>query len=1097
MAEFESNPVPFEVLGDETDTQRIGLELAVYAFDDPTFALDVVPRRFELKTLDELRGPGGGSFKIMRSDAKLTETPNLLDYRNVCKIYLDRKVVGAFLIQSRKTDFVNREEKAGEFWEISGGGLREWFHDAVVEPYGGVRSDSQSERVFSFASEQGDWYIPSDWDVPVIVQQYNLDPNPEPFGTAPAEWPDAPTANWIWSVDNDDETNPAPEGVNYFRYEFNIAELIGTKNYSVFAAAKDDFDIYLDGQRIIESRELDGYARTWRADFQLGPGDHILAARVRANGTGKAGLIAALFRAGDAAEETAAELLAVTDTTWVVNAYPDPAPGWTPGEIMLTLLAEAQARGVSFPEWLTPTFTSFVDSDGATWPVVLDWSFNIGTEYFDVISKLEELACDVWIDPETLELNMYAVRGVHRDVQSAAVQPIKFEIGRNVVRAEEEGTSDIKNALLMSTNDGWQDIADGLSGSIAKYGRIEGYVSTGASSAVSGDLAQTVFTARAQPETTSTYDIIDVDDARPHTDFFVGDWVLAPSAEDENVLASRHVMSIAIEEDEKTGRPGFVVEFDTIFQDLVSRYERWLKTTGDGTLGGTLANVSAGGGGGGGSPTSQNTQTGPMGLQGPAGPAGPPGEAYDYQGVWEAATNYATGQTVTWEGSQWLALAANVGSEPNTESSDWTLLIADGTVVFKRVASLDETVYPVEQVASNALVTNGTSATNTIAAEAGDLVLAAIMHRVEITLSSGWTSLSTLGPIVGDGISNRLTFAYLRVEAVGTIGLTVTGASSERILINLHVLRNSSVPVLDLSATQLILDAPAPPANAVEFTKGDAVTLWAALSSIWPTVAPFGSWTGTPGMPLTQGDQSVEQPRLVSAYDEGNLGSRYLLTPGDPGVVVFGAVTVEPASQYAIWEGPPGAEGAPGQDGASLIYQGAWSALTTYQPNDLVSHGGLLWITDEINLNDEPGVGTAWEEAGVGGGGGSLPSRTTAVYTTASLASNAEETGTLALAVGYRLLKIETSAPARVRLYAAVTYQIADASRAAGVDPTGDHGLIFDFVSTDTVLSAVLSPTVDGMSMEAPPSSSIPITVQNLAAVPAAILVTLTWISTE
>lgn len=858
---FVSNPVPFEILGDGTNTQRIGLEMAVFAFDNPSLALDVVPRRFDLKTLDELQGPGGGSFKIMRDDAKLIETPNLLDFRNVCKIYLDRKVVGGFLIQARKTDFVNRDEKAGEFWEVSGGGLREWLHDAIVESFGGVKNDSQSSRVFSFASEQGDWYIPADWGVPIIIQQYNLNPNPGPFGTAPAEWPDAPSANWIWGVNNDAGLNPAPEGINYFRYEFTVETTIGTKNYSVFAAAKDDFDIYLDGQIIIESRELNGYAKTWRADFEMSPGNHILAARVRANGDGQAGLIASLFRAGDAATGTPAALLAVTDTTWVVNSYPDPVPGWTPGEIMLTLLAEAGARGVSFPGWLTPTFTSTVDSDGVAWSRSLDWTFDLGSEYYNVVEKLEELVCDVWIDPETLELNMYATRGVHRDVQSPAVQPVKFEIGRNVIRAQEEGTSDIKNALLMSTNDGWQVISDGLSGSIAKYGRIEGFVSTGASSAVSGDLAQSVFTTRAQPEITSTYDIIDVDDARPYTDFFVGDWVLAPSADDENVLVSRHVMSIAIEEDDKNANVKFAIEFDTIFQDLVSRYERWLKTTSDGTLGGTLANVSSGGGGGGGSPTSQNTQTGPMGLQGVAGPPG-----MDWRGAWDSLTTYSFPDAVSYNGSTWLAVADNIGQAPDLPSSPY-----------------------------------------------------------------------------------------------------------------------------------------------------------------WNIIAEKGS--------------------------QGTVGLNWLAT---------------------------------------------WSSLTTYSVRDVVQYGGSSFVATVSNLNQIPSDASAyWDLIAEKGATGSIVARTSASLTTSSLANGAQQQTTIGMSVGYRIYQITTDKPARVRLYGTPAKQAADASRPIGVDPIGDHGLLFEFVTTALVLQAYLSPLVDGASFESPPGPNIPITVTNLSGSSGTVQVTLVYAVTE
>ncbi len=856
MAELPSNPVPFEVLEDSTTPPRIGLELEVCSYDDPFTVLDVIPRRRELKTLDEIQGPGGGSFSVFRDDPKIIETPTLLEYRNVFRTRLDRKVVGAFIATSKRTDFVNREEKSGEYWEIAGGGLREWLHDAVVEPFGGIRSDSQASRVFSFASERGDWYVEADWVAPVSIQQYDMDPNFDPFGTAPAEWPDAPSAHWIWGVDNDAATNPAPEGINYFRYEFTIDDEIGAEQYSVFAAAKDEFDVYVDGQVIIESREANGYAKTWRADFDLSPGDHILAVRVRSTGLGAAGLIAALFRAGDAAEETSAELLAVTNITdWKVNSYPDPAPGWSPGEIMLTLLQEAGDRGVVFPTFLTPTFTSEADSDGVTWPRSLDWSFDIGTEYYDVVEKLEEVVCDLWIDPENFQLNMYVQRGVHRDVQSAAVQPVKFEIGRNVIRALEEGTSDIKNALLMSTEDGWQSVADSLTGSSAKYGRIEGYVSTGASGAVSGDLAQKIFGSRAEPEESATYEIIDLDDARPHFDFHVGDWVLAPVPEGVD-LDTRRVMSISIEENEKTGLPVFAVEFDTIYQDQATRFERWLKSTGDGTLGGTLSNVSVGGGGGGGKPTTQNTQTGPMGLQGSPGPIG-----MTWQGDWSSVVPYITTDAVTHNGSSWIAVHSSLSVEPGTDTYYWQLIAESG---------------------------------------------------------------------------------------------------------------------------------------------------------------------------------------------------------------------------------------GPGPAGAGLNFQGLWDSATTYEPNDLVSWDDLLWATAVENTNEEPGVSSLWQRAGVGSAG-----RSTASHTTSSLAEGASEQSTISLATAFRLYKIETDEPCRVRLYATAAQQAADLTRPVGADPTGDHGLIFEFVSTDSLLSAVLSPMVDGANMESTATPDIPITVANRSGVTDTIQVTFTYVGTE
>lgn len=121
--------------------------------------------------------------------------------------------------------------------------------------------------------------------------------------------------------------------------------------------------------------------------------------------------------------------------------------------------------------------------------------------------------------------------------------------------------------------------------------------------------------------------------------------------------------------------------------------------------------------------------------------------------------------------------------------------------------------------------------------------------------------------------------------------------------------------------------------------------------------------------------------------------------------------------------------------------------------------------------------------------------RTTVVYTTASLATDASETGTVTMAIGYRLLKIETSRAARVRVYTTAAARTADAARAIGTDPTGDHGLVAEVV-TGATLSYMLSPTVDGVSLESTPSTSISIAITNKGST-GTVAVTFTWIRTE
>lgn len=128
---------------------------------------------------------------------------------------------------------------------------------------------------------------------------------------------------------------------------------------------------------------------------------------------------------------------------------------------------------------------------------------------------------------------------------------------------------------------------------------------------------------------------------------------------------------------------------------------------------------------------------------------------------------------------------------------------------------------------------------------------------------------------------------------------------------------------------------------------------------------------------------------------------------------------------------------------------------------------------------------------------GAVTSRVTSTFTTPSLASGASWSGLIPLSVGYRLYRIATSVPARVRLYATAAQRDADASRPVGTDPTGDHGLLFEFVTTTGLLSATLNPLVDGATFDTPLASNVPATVTRTGAGTGTVDVTLTYAVTE
>lgn len=123
--------------------------------------------------------------------------------------------------------------------------------------------------------------------------------------------------------------------------------------------------------------------------------------------------------------------------------------------------------------------------------------------------------------------------------------------------------------------------------------------------------------------------------------------------------------------------------------------------------------------------------------------------------------------------------------------------------------------------------------------------------------------------------------------------------------------------------------------------------------------------------------------------------------------------------------------------------------------------------------------------------------RQTATKVTGTLPNAAYEPSTVALATGFRLVGISTDKPARVRVYDRVAKQSADLTRAVDTPLTGDHGLLLEYVTTLTVLSATLSPEVDGHSMETTPVRDIPITVTNLSGTTGVVTVQLTWVQTE
>ena len=177
--------------------------------------------------------------------------------------------------------------------------------------------------------------------------------------------------------------------------------------------------------------------------------------------------------------------------------------------------------------------------------------------------------------------------------------------------------------------------------------------------------------------------------------------------------------------------------------------------------------------------------------------------------------------------------------------------------------------------------------------------------------------------------------------------------------------------------------------------------------------------------------------------------------------------------------GPAGADGLPGADGADGL-PGADGADGASAYEVAVANGFV-------------GTESEWLESLQAPKG----SRATATYTTASLAVGAVGKGVIALGSGYRVYRISTDVPARVRLYDTVANRDADETRAIGIYANDYSGLAMEAVTQTGFLAFSLPLAVDGYNNEAPVTDNIAISVTNLTSSSTVVNVTLTYIETE
>jgi hypothetical protein len=264
------------------------------------------------------------------------------------------------------------------------------------------------------------------------------------------------------------------------------------------------------------------------------------------------------------------------------------------------------------------------------------------------------------------------------------------------------------------------------------------------------------------------------------------------------------------------------------------------------------------------------------------------------------------------------------------------------------------------------------------------------------------------------------------------------------------------------------------------------------------------------------------------------------------GYGITDALTSVPAQSFASLTGTPttiagygitdalalGTSSTTALAGDTALFDGAYASLTS-KPTTLAGYGitdalalgttsttalagnTALFSGDYDDLSNKPTIPTAYTDsdvdthlntgsagsnevlswdgadyAWVAQGGSGLQSRSLRTSQTSSLADGAEADLDITGFKAYALLFITTDRAARVRLYVNAATRTADASRAEGVDPTSDAGLIAEVITTgaDTV---IISPGAYGFNLENFTTTNIPCRVTNKSGSTSTVQVTL------
>jgi len=362
--------------------------------------ISTLPYAFDRSFTDENNETGSGQLTLANDD---TAGLAAADLDRMITFKVQGTKAWSMIVESKTRVTFRAGEEFDQITALTGRGHLSLFENAVLYPSRGVDvSPIEEDRTFNW-STPSPVYDDSSWGRAKAImtvaqaQSGGLDSWTAGIGIFAEGWPD-PSTRIIWA--HSGTSMDAPEGFCYFRKDITV----GADGFYVLLAAADNRgELYIDGQKVIS---LGGFYGAYTYNVYITAGQHTIAVVVENHvwsGTrNPAGLIFALYTATATGEP--GTLLAHSDSTWKIVAYPDHPPGMYVGKVLHVVQNEAIARGVWLFDQINLMFTETVDSAGAPWPETLDIASKVGTTYLVFLIEQAVTYIDMWMKPGTLDL---------------------------------------------------------------------------------------------------------------------------------------------------------------------------------------------------------------------------------------------------------------------------------------------------------------------------------------------------------------------------------------------------------------------------------------------------------------------------------------------------------------------------------------------------------------------------------------------------------------------------------------------------------------------------------------------------------------------